>query len=247
MFNTRDAPMLQHHIEETNSVTWGLGRLIYNKLVIGPVVDAIKNRDFQGNELYDSNAPAYKAALQLLDSELGTVSPVVAGGYQRAREQGMGVGKAAALSFAGFGPAATYTNRTALQNRITELARQHNFAPARPYEQSGTGLFHSLFGEQNKAEKQRDARSKFNIAKQSNDTAGMQAAQQAMLATGTGKASVKRAGMDPTIATFGRLPVEDKVSLVGKMSPTEYHTFVSTNKLVPKNQRREVVAAWESR
>ncbi len=117
-FNTREPFQLKGHAEEANSWIGGLQTYLWNKMVLEPVVEVAKNKDFYGNKLWDDQAPWYKRVLQGADSVLGEqLNPASVSGATRAKQEGGGVG-GQALAYAGFQPAAKYLSYTALENRI---------------------------------------------------------------------------------------------------------------------------------
>ncbi|PWT76956.1 MAG: hypothetical protein C5B60_03505 [Chloroflexi bacterium] len=143
MFYTREIPMALKHIQEQggglSGAASGLLDMWYNKLLVGPMIEFARNKNYFGQEIRDPTAPGYVQAEQLLRHIWSQqMSPMSMSGAQRARETGGGPGEEA-LSYLGFGPAPKYAERTAAQNRIAALYRQYVAPEVRPYEEEAVG------------------------------------------------------------------------------------------------------------
>jgi len=249
-FNTREPIMLKAHMD-SEGVVGGMGAFLWNKMILSPLVDAVKNRDYFGNELFDTNAPWYKAAFQLVDSFLGeNLMPITGSGYQRGTAQGGSPLKTALTSVVGLGPAPAYVNRSPLQRRLTQLYNEHVVPHSRPYEDRGPmhAVYNWAVGEEaTKNQKIRKAMQDYNQAFQSNDTAAMKQAQKDMI----------RAGMSPDTALhmrpgdadkrkFARLDVKDQLALSKDMDDADFKKYVLQNPKVHGKNRVELLRLRKS-
>lgn len=250
-FNTREPFMLQAHMQQEGPIG-GIAAFLYNKMVLSPLVDAVKNRDYFGNELFDSNAPWYKKALQLVDSELGeNLNPITMSSYQRGIEQGGSGVKSGALAFSGFGPAPAYVNRSPLQRRLTEMYNEHAKPESRPYQDRGPlhAAYNYVTGaEPSPQDKLRTARAAYNKAVNDGDSEGMHQAQVAMAKSGDmSKTTAKNQQPgDADRRMFARIPLQDQLALAKDMSPEEYDKLVQKNHLVHASNRLAIRRLRES-
>jgi hypothetical protein len=248
MFNTRELPMVHSHIQEQNSVVGGLMTLLYNKMVISPLVDLWHNRDFFGNQLYDPDAPGYKKIAQMVDSTLGnTFNPITLSGAKRAKEQG-GTTRDTVLSYAGFGPAPAYISRSAIQNRISHQYNEHVAPTSRPYEDSGSGLVQGIYravtDNPTQSEARRTARGELNRAMQEGDTEAAGVARRKLIATGMSPTTIgKLRPGESDVYMFSRLPLTIQRNLVGDMSQDEWVRYVQHNKALVGKARVELIKA----
>ena len=200
MFYTREIPMAIKHIEEQggNAVS-GLADMLYSKAMFQPFAELFHNRDYWGNEIWSPNAPLYVKAKQYLTHLFGEQVPMSFSGAQQAAKTG-GQPWEMGMSFIGFGPAPAYVDKTAVQNRIAYLFREHVAPPSRPYE----GV---------EAAKQRgDIRTEYLLAKNRGDRAGMaEAAQKYFKAGGSirGLNNIHN-GLGTDVTMFRQLPDEDQ-------------------------------------
>lgn len=241
MFNTREPVMAAKHIEE-RGVLGGLTTLLWNKMVLSPIVDAFQNKNFFGAQLYDPDAPWFKKVPQFVDSTLENLSPIAVTGAQRATDQGGGT-RDKVLSYAGFGPAPAYISKSAMQNRIG-YAYDTYVATTKPYEQSGSGLISGMLGNKPPSEAVRMAMGALNRAAQDNDSTGMAAARQALIKAGMNPKTVGKVqpGLGD-VAMFNRLPKEVQQSLAKDMSQPEFVKYVATNSRVPGVLRGQMIQA----
>lgn len=247
MFNTREVPMLTSHIQEQNSVLGGLMSMLWNKMILTPITDAISNKDFFGNQLYDPDAPWYMKALQLIDSEMGaTFNPIAVSGHQRVREQGGGKVDVA-MSYAGFGPAPAYISRSAIQNRITHAFGKYGpGASTRPYEESGTGLVQGAYryatDNPTQATARREARGELNRASQQDDADAAGQARQKLIKSGMSPATVaKLRPGESDVYMFSRLPVDVQKNLAREMDQDEFMKYVNRNKQLNGRAKVEII------
>lgn len=252
-FNTREAPMLVGHAQERGSGPMGyLGgslSLLWNKMILSPLTDAWSNRDFFGHKLFDSNAPWYKQAYQLIDSTLGAhTSPISVSGAQRAKEQGGGV-LHQALAYAGFGPAPKYVSSTAIENRITHLFNEEGTPHSKPYEYgektgAGRGLVQGAVryfaGDKLKTEARQEGRAELNLARQAGESdAAFQARRKLILEGGMSKQTVKKLNPQEEFEyKFARLPLDTQKALVRDMGPEDFSRFVMKNHLITSKTTR---------
>lgn len=202
MFYTREVPMLLKHIQEQGGgilgTMKGTAGMLWNKLMIQPFLDMWNNRNYWGYDITDINAPAYKQGLQLGQYILkDQLSPMTMSGANHALDTGGTWTKDVPLSFLGFGPAPSYAEKTATQNRIAFLYRTHVAPSSRPQEEE----------EVNDAK--REARTQLQVARQKGDPAAIQTAQKALQAAGG-----KMPKVDGDISMFKRLPVSDQSAIL---------------------------------
>jgi hypothetical protein len=253
-FNTREVIMLKAHADEHNSWVGGAMQLLWNKMILQPVTELWTNRDFFGRALYDTNAPAWKATLQGIDSVLGrSLSPISISGADRAKQQGLGV-KGQALSYLGFGPGPKYVNETPLERRINHLS--HTYAPQhRPYEYgektgAGRGLVQGAvryFAEdETKSEARTSARNALNQARTAGDSEAELEARRKMVTKGELSSRIvsKMVPGRQFEGEFGRLPKEEQLAVAKTMSNEEFQRFVMTNKDVPRANRLALMQQW---
>lgn len=255
-FNTREIPMAIGHVQEKNSLLGGLANLIWNKTILQPIVEARANKDYWGHELYDTNAPAWKRVLQLVDSTIGGhVNPISLSGAQRAKELGGGAGQQA-LAYAGFGPAPKYIANDKLQNRITALFNEHVTPESKPYqygEKTGLGrglvqgAIRATVGDKLKQEVRQEARGELNRAQQAGE--GEKAAEARLRLIKEGKMSTQTVkNLDPKMEfdyKFSRLPSEDQMSLVKEMDENTYRRYVLRNRM-SNNMKAPLIKWWRA-
>jgi hypothetical protein len=250
-FNTREPIMLKAHIDSEGPIG-GITTFLWNKMILSPVVEALHNKDYYGRELYDTQAPWYQKAFQLVDSIMGdNLTPITASSWQRAREQGGGGPKEAILAGAGFGPAPAYVNRSPLQRKLSQMYFSHGVAQSRPYQDRGPvhAVTNYLTGAPpSVAEERSAARAAYNRAAIEGDKAAMAKAKGAMVAKG--KMSTTTVGSlqpgDADKRMFARVPIEDKQSLVRQMSPEEFRKLVMTNRPISGKDRAVLMKQWGS-
>lgn len=240
-FNTREPFMLKAHAEQHNSWVGGAMEFLWNKMILSPIVEAAQNKDFYGHALYDTSAPWYKKAPQLVDSVLGAhFSPISLAGADRAAEQGGGA-REKALAYAGFSPAPKYVNATPLQNRINSLFSEHAVANSKPYEYGektglGRGLvqgaIRNVAGDELKSEARTEARGELNRGVMAGDRDQQIQARRDLALKGemSPRTAVKINPRQEYEYKFARLPVEDQMTLARGMDPKEFNQFVVLNK-----------------
>jgi hypothetical protein len=239
-FNTREPFMLIGHEEQHNSWVGGAMEFLWNKMVLEPIVEAWQNRDFYGNKLYDTNAPWYKRALQLVDSTLGEqFMPIAAANASRAGAQGAGM-KGKILSYSGFSPAPRYLEASALENRIGYLFGEEGTAHSKPYQYGektglGSGAVQGAIrwaaGDELQRDTRKDLRQKLDIAIRDKDTAGAADLRRRLVTEGgMGKRTAERLGPDSRYEyMFAKLPLDTQKALVKNMSAQEFTRFVMLN------------------
>lgn len=236
-FNTREGPMLQSHVTESDSVVKGFSQLLYNKLIIQPIVEAFQNKDSLGNEMYSVHASPFMTALQLADSELGRhFSPISITNANRSKQLGGGT-KDTIAAYLGAAPAPAYVNRPGLDGQIMNLYREHSAPSERPYEISGTGLVKSIFGGKNIAQQRQDARNAKFQAIQSGDKVAEQKANEALRSTGEGNNAIRnqRPGSDIPFF-FSQLPITDQAILTKQLAQDTKDGRAQFNRLVITNR-----------
>jgi hypothetical protein len=218
MFYSRELPMLEKHIEERGgwgplSAPAGLLQMIMNKTMFEPFIELATNRSYFGREVWDINAPAYKQLEQTMSHILGEqVSPMSVAGLQQVRGAGATPAEQA-MPVLGFGPAPSYANRSAMQNRIAYLY-ETRFGGTRPYEDPEVTT------------ETRGARDRLLRAKQGGDPAAINAAAREALAAGLSRTYVKELGqVAGDQKMFKRLPQSDQINLLKQATPQERRRY----------------------
>ena len=198
MFYTREAPMLEKHIEEEgggiHGALMGSINMLYNKMLFQPFVEMYTNRDYFGRDIYDVNAPEYRQAAQFMSKVFkDQFSPITLSGAQRALETGGTYSRDVPLALLGFGPAPSYAAKTATQNRIAYLYHRFVAPVSSPQPEAET------------ADAKRQAVQAYRLAEVNKDQAKMNAALDLLAQTG-GKVP-STAG---DIYMFKRLPVSSR-------------------------------------
>jgi hypothetical protein len=235
MFYLREIPMLLKHIQERGgNVISGAGEMLWNKLLFEPFHELWSNRDYYGYNIWDENAPQYQQFWQGLKHMLGDqTNPITMSGAKHAAELSGSpfpsisdaikdpkkltdalTAKGVPESFLGFNPAPAYVEKTALQNRINYLYREHVAPTSRPEEE----------GEDTEAKM--GVRSKILLARQNKDQSLMQEAFKEGRALGMTQTSLNNTGRTPSdIYLFGRLPPSDQRSILNQASPEEMQRY----------------------
>jgi hypothetical protein len=219
----REIPMAMKHIEEQGgNVAAGLKEMLYNKLVIQPVVEMAQNRDYYGNDIWNENGPVYQKAAQAMTHIFkDQFSPMSISGASQQLSMGGG-DREVALSFLGFGPAPAYAEKSATQNRIGYLFQRHVAPYARPEE----------MGEKSKT--RGDIRNELLLAKQRGDQAAVQAASQKWMNAGGSRQGLSNIvlGISSDVSMFRALPEPDQQAIMQQASPEErdrYQPFLKNN------------------
>jgi hypothetical protein len=150
MWYLREIPMATKHAQEHGGglTGWaaGLRDMWFNKMLAGPIIELARNQNYYGQQIFDPDAPAYKQMQQFFSHiAREQLSPITMSGAKRA-EEAAGVeprllpsSKEGLLAYLGFGPAPKYAERTATQNRIAYLYREHVAPATRAYEEPEMG------------------------------------------------------------------------------------------------------------
>lgn len=222
MFYTREIPMAIKHVQEQGgNVVSGLADMLHSKMMFAPFAELLHNRDYWGNEIWSPNAPLYVKAQQYLTHLFGEQLPIAVAGAQQASKTG-GQPWEMGMSFLGFGPAPAYVDKTAVQNRIAYLFRNHVTPPSRPYE----GV--------EKAKRRGDVRTEYLLAKNRGDRAGMaEAAQKYFKAGGSirGLNNIQN-GLGTDVTMFRQLPDEDQKYIMENYPPADtarYRPYLKTH------------------
>jgi hypothetical protein len=211
----REIPMVMKHIQEQASVPAGVLETIYNKMMLEPIREILNNRDYFGTNIYDENAPWYKQVWQTLRHIAGDSTPMSFSSAERARDTG-GTWVDEALAYAGFGPAPSYVEKSAIQNRIAHLYDEHVAPKSRPYEDEA--VTH---------EKLR-ARTRLLRAKHSGDSAQIAEATQNARKAGLSNEAIERIGRTPSdVYLFSRLPQADQEAILRQANDQEFARYVT--------------------
>jgi hypothetical protein len=98
-----------------------------------PFKEILENRDYYGFNIRDENAPWHKQLWQTIVHDFGDLTPIRVSSAQRALDTGGTWSKDAVLAVLGFGPAPSYAERSAIQNRISFLYNEHVAPQSRTY------------------------------------------------------------------------------------------------------------------
>lgn len=226
MFYTREVPMAKKHIEEKQSVVGGLSEMLYHKLMFAPFIEMGTNRDYFGYQIYDPNAPGLVKAQQFLKHVVTEqLNPMSIAGSKRALElsgkphttmdafKNLG-DRDVYMPLLGFGPAPAYASKSEMQNRIGYMYREMVAPVQRPFEQK------------EQMEKRREARTKYDIARQKGDSETMRKAAQELVQLGVkpdSLAKVQPGTQD--VYMFSRLPAEAQIGLLKQMSKEEFRRY----------------------
>lgn len=219
-FFTREPVQVKGHAEGhgpgLSGLPGGLGEVLYNKMIVAPLVEAFKNRDFYGRELYDPSAPWLQQWGQLLKSQLSNhFNPIAMQGGQKAEQTGGGFRDKYVLPVLGLTPAPTYIAREPIQNRIAHLFREGPGATPKPY------------GNRERDLERADARARLAIAKQRGDTQAQAVEQKRLLNTGLSPESLsKEVYGTQDVYQFKQLDLNTKKNLLKEMSPANYSRYV---------------------
>lgn len=212
----REIPMFVKHVQEQGgSVIKGAASMLYNKLMIEPVVELLRNRDYYGSNIWDVNSPMYQQAWQAIRHTFGeNFNPIAVTGAKRSMQTG-GSWWEGGLSFLGFGPAPAYAEKTATQNRIQYLFMQH----AAPAERT------QMQGEQ--AKQRGDIRAELLAAKKANDPNALRAAAMKWFAAGGSRTGMSNLllGVGSDIGMFKALPEDDQKAVLANAPPEEYKKY----------------------
>jgi len=235
MFYLREVPMLLKHIQERGgNVLSGMGEMVWNKLMFEPFHELLNNRNYYGYNIWDENAPIYKQAWQALKHTMGDQNPMsITGAQQAARLSGRefpGIresyehpdrlldalrAKGVDMSLLGFGPAPSYVEKSAMQNRIGYLYREHVAAVSKPQAD-----------EENSREKMA-VRTAIMIAKRDKDQDMLGLAREKGKELGMSPKYMADIGKTPTdVYLFSRLPEDDQRSLLHGATPEETDRYL---------------------
>ena len=234
MFYTRELAQAKGHIEEQGSVTKGLGHMLWNKMMLEPIVEAYNNRDFFGYQLYDPQANWFKQWGQLAGRLMGEeFNPIVASNITKAQQTGGGVG-ANVLSTLGFGPAPAYIAKDPLQNRIAHLFYEGPGAGVKPYENK------------ERDQERRNARADLAMAKQRGDTAASQEATKRLVASGVNPKTINQEQYGTAdVYQFSRLDGTTQKQLVAQMSEDQFKKYAGGNSPVRGKARFALQEEWK--
>lgn len=256
-FQTREGHMLAGHAEEYGGgmagwIKGGLA-LLWNKMILSPLVDLYNNKDFYGRDLYDTHAPMWKQLLQALDSTLGkNLYPISMSGADRAEQLGGGT-REKALAYAGFGPAPSYIENTPIQNALEHAARRYHKPEASPYEYgektgAGRGLVQGLYrkamGDKLTSEVRNEARPGAQLADQRGDSEAAAKWRQILVEKGgmSPKSMAKQRPGDKDQYNFSVLPIDEQVKFIDQMSKPERVRYVMENHKLNGVQRAKLVS-----
>ncbi len=113
----REIGSIYKHIS-TEGVVEGTWDDVQSKLVVGPVIELMRNRDHFGYDIYDENSPLHVKVGNVLKYVGQQYNPITLEQIQQVRRSGQPA-KYEALSLIGFGPASKTIDQTTAQSEIS--------------------------------------------------------------------------------------------------------------------------------
>lgn len=229
MYYTREVPMLKKHIDQQygNPIA-GLGEMLWNKMLLQPVVELATNRDYYGYNIVDPSSPMYQKAYQMGKYILSDqFNPITIMGAKRAlKESGKWDEKSpitsysriltepeGQLSLLGFGPAPAYVSKSPAQNRLAFLFSRYVSPMERP------------MVERKIMEERQDARKALRLAQQKGDEVGMAAASKRLVEAGVSVKGRKILPNTADIYQFQRLPFSVQTQFLQDVSKEDFKRY----------------------
>lgn len=234
---------IKHYQEEGGGVSgalWGSAQMLQNKSILEPFFELWNNRSYYGYDVWDPEANLFKkgqqAAFHIMENDLNPMS--VGGALKAAQLSGksfpsMGeafsdpgafarkfgeaaMAKGVPESFAGFGPAPAYVEKTRLENRISHLYERYVAPFAKPYEQEDVAATKSA------------ARNALKIATQNGDQAAARAARADALKAGIKAQYLTPSALKENIAhfLFAKLPWQVQREVLEGASEDEVQEYL---------------------
>ena len=189
--------------------------MLWTKSMFEPFKEIWENRDYYGYNIRDENAPWYKQTWQTIVHGFSDLAPISVSSAERARDTG-GTGKDVALAYLGFGPAPSYAEKSAIQNRISFLYNEHVAPQSRTYQEGEVSH-----------EKMR-ARTRLLQALHSKDPEAIKQAKAEAIKAGYSNAAVGAIGRTPSdVFLFSKLPEADQQAILHQATPEEFDRYIS--------------------
>jgi hypothetical protein len=218
MWYTREFEGLHKHMEQQGTVA-GVSDFVLNKGagIMSMAKAALTGVNSLGQEIRDSNSPAYKQLEQTLASVFSEVEPISIEAIERATDQPV---RLKALSVLGFTPAGKYIDRTETEGKINTAYNTF----VRPAEKSYTSV--------QLAKTVKDLKQSY----ESNDPSYSDKMEKAAKEFDLDQKDVRRLekqfnspkeiNFDPSIFMFQKLPWEQKKKMLGEMKPEEREKYL---------------------
>jgi len=195
-----------------------------------PLKEILENRDYYGYNIRDENAAWYKQTWQTIAHMFGDTTPISVSSAQRALDTGGTWSKDVVLAVLGFGPAPSYAERSAIQNRISFLYNEHVAPQSRTYQEGEVSH-----------EKMR-ARTRLLQALHSKDPEAIKQAKAEAIKAGYSAEAVGHIGRTPSdVYLFSRLPEADQQAILRQANKEEFERYIGHAHVklrVPMRQER---------
>jgi hypothetical protein len=193
-----------------------------------PLKEILENRDFYGYNIRDENAAWYKQTWQTIAHMFGDLTPISVSSAQRALDTGGTWSKDAVLAVLGFGPAPSYAERSAIQNRISFLYNEHVAPQSRTYQEGEV-----------RHEKMR-ARTRLLQALHSKDPEAIKQAKADAIKAGYSNAAVGAIGRTPSdVFLFSKLPEADQQAILRQANKDEFERYIGHAHMKLRGPMRE--------
>jgi len=230
-FYTREIPMVAKHIEDEQSIKMGVLATVKNKLMFGPFIEMLSNKNYFGNQIWDESAPYFKQWQQALSNLFSEqLNPMSVAGAKRALQLSgkpftfkdvltgaVSRDRDVLMPLMGFGPAPAYASRDAIQNRISHTYRKYAAPSDRP------------FKEAEKMKERGDATIAYKQAVLSKDSKKISEAAQALAKLGMATDRIKKIqpGMElkNMFQQIGIRTPSKQISLLKDMSPEQFRFY----------------------
>ena len=223
MWYTREFEGLYKHMQQQGAVT-GLSDFVLNKgsglMEMGKA--AITGVDTLGNEIRNSNDPAYKQLEQTMLSELGEMEPISFEAMDRATGSRA---KIAALAGLGFTPAGKYISETVIEGQISNDYNKYVRTKEKPFQavqmsKDMKSLREAFHSDDPKVFEKYDEKLDKMVKDYDLDAKDVRKIEKNFN-------SPKEAEFDPSIFMFSHLPWEAQKPLLDKMKPEEREKYLS--------------------
>lgn len=234
----REPAMLSKNVEDNGGwgsikgVIGGIFQTALHKSLAPSVLEAITNRNYFGEPMYDENANPLTQAYQFGKNTLKEqFLPMSVTGADRSltlsgKPSGLGEVVSGALHgdkdvimpFLGYGPAPAYASRSAIENQVTNLYTKHVAPSEKPYDDEGT------------TQKQQQLKQRYLAAVANGDRDNAAAARKELLETGySPKSLAKLKPGGGTDYMFSRLPTADQQRLLSGASRADFMRFYKSS------------------
>jgi hypothetical protein len=213
----REIPMLIKHVQEHGgNILAGAREMLWTKLMFEPLKEILENRDYFGYNIRDENAPWYKQVWQTIAHGFGSLVPISVSSAEHALDTGGTWSKDAVLAVLGFGPAPSYAEKSAIQNRISYLYNEHVAPSSRTYAEGEVSH-----------DKMR-ARTRLLQALHSKDPEQIKQARADAIKAGYSVEAVNAIGRTPSdVLLFSKLPEADQQAILRQANAQEFDRYIN--------------------